>query len=76
MDGDERKRTARFLDTLPLHVLRTLLDRGFTVYLVLDARHTNAERVEALARAGLNERVRAVAIGPPRAVPVKSPYQN
>lgn len=56
--------------------VRTLLDRGFTVYLVLDARHTNAERVEALARAGLNERVRAVAIGPPRAVPVKSPYQN
>jgi hypothetical protein len=56
--------------------VRALLDRGFTVYVVLDARRTNAERVEALGRDGLGPRLRTVSIGPPHAVPAKSPYQN
>ncbi len=56
--------------------VRGLLDQGLTVYVVLDARRTNAKRVEALARDGLLDRIRTVPIRPPRAVPSKSPYQN
>ncbi len=65
-----------YMNVPDLQTVAGLLDRGFRIFIVLDAMQTNREPIMALHEAGLLQGITLVRIDPPRRRPQKHPYYN